>query len=114
MEQLQQQWLDFYTAEKEAQRSRIEIENQILALFEKPTLLKVTNSTKIEWEQDKIGNIISDNNLEQFFETKIEYKAKKELFDENKNLTILLPEEVRTKLNEVLTIKAGKPSFSMK
>ena len=114
MEELQQQWLFFYKAEKEAQQNKIEIENKILALDEKPTLLKIAKSTKVEWEQDKLQEIIEKHNIEDLFDTKIEYKAKKELFDENKNLSCSLPEDIREDLSQILTIKEGKPSFSMK
>lgn len=114
LNKLQNEWIKAHNKEVEWKNKKIEIENKILSLGETPDNLKITRTKNIVWEQDKLTEVIEKNHLENFFEKTITWKAKGELFDKDKNLTQLLPNNIRNELEEIYTLKENKPTFSEK
>ena len=118
LESLQQEWIEAKNEESKANIKRLEIEVQILNLIpndkKKVGEISITRAKTIKWNQEKIEEVIKRHKLEAMFETKIEYKAKKELFDDNKNLSALLTKVATKDLEEILEIKDNKPTFSLK
>ena len=118
LEQLQKDWIEAKTEETKANLKRLEIEQQILNIIPDDTKkvgdISISKTKTIKWNQEQLKKIIKKHKLELLFETETEYKAKKELFDKNKNLSPLLTESAIKDLNKILEIKENKPTFSLK
>jgi uncharacterized protein YdgA (DUF945 family) len=116
LEKLAQQWVHFKSKEKEANASRLMIEQQILDLgIELKTKgtntfgnLKIVTTETRKWEQEKLAEFKSK--MGNFtFPFKQEYK---EVAADMKKLADTAPDLVKKMEAECLTITPAKPSFS--